>query len=138
MESITQTNEAFDPEIQSFFQECSKKLDATHDRHERLVKLSRDITIESKVNQFSTSIILASSFNLSLSLFQRVIFLLHRIQDDGESKIRVTDEAESKLEWVVNNLWNRLASELVGQDPHHFLRAYSPGTITTYFYLTAS
>ena len=45
-----QVSESFDPEIQSFFQECSQKLDQIHDRHERLVKISRDITIDSKVN----------------------------------------------------------------------------------------
>lgn len=39
------------------FQNYQKELDNKHDRHERLVKLSRDITIESK----------------------RIIFLLHNI-----------------------------------------------------------
>jgi len=67
----------FDPEVQAFFQMCSKKLDEHNDRHERLVKLSRDITIESK----------------------RIIFLLHRVQDD-ETKLKLTAEADSKLKWV--------------------------------------
>ena len=53
--------------------------------------------------------------------------MLHRIQDDSDSKKKLCAEGESKLEWIINNLWNRLAKELVGQDPHHFLRAYSPG-----------
>lgn len=96
--------ESFDPEVQSFFYECSNKLDTHHDRHERLVKLSRDITIESK----------------------RVIFLLHRVQDEA-SKIKITAEAEGKLLSVINTSWNRVAKELAGQDPHHYMRAYSPG-----------
>jgi len=95
----------FDPQIQSFFLDCSKQLDTCHDRHERLVKLSRDITIESK----------------------RVIFLLHRIHDET-SKTKLTEEAQTKLEVVVRNSWSQVARELQGNDPHHFLRAYSPGT----------
>jgi len=71
----------FDPEVQAFFQICSKKLDEHNDRHERLVKLSRDITIESK----------------------RIIFLLHRVQDD-ETKLKLTAEADSKLKWVQKNI----------------------------------
>ncbi len=106
VDPLNQTEEAFDPEIQAFFHDCSKKLDTHHDRYERLVKLSRDITIESK----------------------RVIFLLHRVQDEA-SKVKLTAEAEAKLQFVVNSFWNRLAKELVGQDPHHYLRAYSPGIL---------
>lgn len=101
---IVEPEESFDPEILSFFHDCSKKLDTHHDRYERIVKLSRDITIESK----------------------RIIFLLHRVQDDA-SKLKLTNEAEGKLQLVVNSSWNRLAKELVGQDPHHYLRGYSPG-----------
>lgn len=48
--------ETDNPTIQ-LFQTYSKELDDKHDRHERLVKASRDITIESK----------------------RIIFLLHNI-----------------------------------------------------------
>ena len=98
----------FDPEIQSFFRDCSKTLDAYHDRHERIVKQSRDITIESK----------------------RIIFLLHRIQDEV-SKKKLVEEAEAKLKVVVKKLWSQVAHELKGNDPYHFLRAYSPGILTS-------
>ena len=104
VDPLKQTEESFDPVIQAFFYDCSKKLDTHHDRYERLVKLSRDITIESK----------------------RVIFLLHRVQDDV-SKLKLTAEAEAKLQLVINTSWNRVAKELAGQDPNHYLRAYSPG-----------
>jgi hypothetical protein len=102
---LIEPEESFDPEIQAFFSDCSKKLDTHHDRYERVVKLSRDITIESK----------------------RVIFLLHRVQDET-SKMKICNEAEVKLQVVINSSWNRLAKELVGQDHHHYVRAYSPGT----------
>lgn len=42
------------------FREYGRQLDDKHDRYERIVKLSRDITIESK----------------------RIIFLLHNINTD--------------------------------------------------------
>ena len=41
--------------------------------------------------------------------------------------MKVCTEAEGKLQVVINSSWNRLAKELVGQDHHHYLRAYSPG-----------
>lgn len=99
-----QSDVSFDPIIQAFFRDCAGKLDTYHDRYERIVKLSRDITIESK----------------------RVIFLLHRIHDEV-TKEKLLAEAEGKLQSVINTFWNRIAKELAGQDPHHFLRAYSPG-----------
>lgn len=49
----------------SLFKEYSKQLDEKHDRYERIVHLSRDITIESK----------------------RIIFLLHRITTDSYIKL---------------------------------------------------
>ena len=44
-------------DIIKLFRQCQTQLDSRHDKHERIVKHSRDITIESK----------------------RAIFLLHRI-----------------------------------------------------------
>lgn len=35
-------------EVCAAFREYAAELDARHDRHERLVKISRDVTIESK------------------------------------------------------------------------------------------
>lgn len=103
-EQIKETEDTCNEEILSFFQDCSKKLDVHHDRHERLVKLSRDITIESK----------------------RVIFLLHRIHDEG-TKEKLIKEADSKLQFLVTTSWNKVAKELANQDPYHYVRAYSPG-----------
>ena len=60
--------------VQNMFGQISKVLDARHDKRERIVKLSRDITIESK----------------------RIIFCLHRIKSD-EDKMAVLEEDERKV-----------------------------------------
>merc|ERR550519_306243 len=86
------------------FGEFSKMLDDRHDRHERLVKLSRDITIESK----------------------RIIFALHRIRSEDD-KPAVLGEAETRLGSVRKNLWRSVALELRGQDAFQYLRAYTAG-----------
>lgn len=56
MEDDSEHGESKNPVVQNFLI-YRKELDNKHDRHERLVKLSRDVTIESK----------------------RIIFLLHNI-----------------------------------------------------------
>lgn len=79
------------------------ELDTRHDKYERLVKLSRDITIESK----------------------RTIFLLHRITSvpNGEE---ILMESEAKLD-VVRQKIKQVAQELMGEDMYQFHRAISPG-----------
>lgn len=86
------------------FGEFSKMLDDRHDRHERIVKISRDITIESK----------------------RIIFALHRIQGDADKPV-VMDEAEQRFRNVNKNLWRKLALELRGRDAFQYLRGYTAG-----------
>lgn len=105
------------PVIQAFriFQE---ELDNRNDRNERIVKLSRDITIESK----------------------RIIFLLQRCAG-LENKQDVLNEAATKFEELYKSKFFPLALELEGQDPYQYLRAYSPGlqeyieAVTFYHYL---
>ncbi|TRY78383.1 hypothetical protein TCAL_07181 [Tigriopus californicus] len=91
------------PIIQQF-QEHARILDEKNDKYERIVKLSRDITVESK----------------------RVIFLLHRITCEDD-KPAVLGEAEIKLGDIRKRLWYYVASELVNEDPYKFLRAYTGG-----------
>ena len=87
------------------FQSYREELDARYDRHERLVKLSRDCTISSK----------------------RIIFLLHRIGGDGpDTKSAVLSEAEGRLKDVME-IFQRIAAELEGQDPGRHHSAYLPG-----------
>eukprot|EP00095_Tigriopus_kingsejongensis_P003252 maker-scaffold69_size418775-snap-gene-2.25 protein:Tk03252 transcript:maker-scaffold69_size418775-snap-gene-2.25-mRNA-1 annotation:"translin-associated protein x" len=86
------------------FQEHASLLDRKNDKYERIVKLSRDITLESK----------------------RVIFLLHRITCEND-KPAVLGEAEAKLSDIQKNYWFNVARELVNEDPYKFLRAYTNG-----------
>ena len=87
------------------FQEFSNELDLKHDKHERLVKLSRDCTIRSK----------------------RVIFLLHRISGNESGKTAILSEAEGKIRNEVLPLLRSIALEISGEDPKRFHSAFSPG-----------
>merc|ERR1739838_134090 len=108
-----------DDPVQNMFGEISKVLDARHDKRERIVKLSRDITIESK----------------------RIIFCLHRIKSEDD-KAAVLGEAEGRLWEMKEKLWYYLARELKGEDHYQFIRAYSAGlqewveALSFYHYLT--
>lgn len=93
-------------------------MDNKYDRYERVVKQSRDITIESK----------------------RIIFLLHTI--DKESKRdAVLTEAKTRLDNLVKTIFKTIAHELDGQDCYQYLRAYTAGlqeyieALTFYNYL---
>lgn len=87
----------------AFFKEIQKELDSRYDKHERIVKSSRDLTIHSK----------------------RVIFLLQRITG-AEKQDEILDEAEQKL-MEVKQFLKAIAVELVNEDPYRFSRAFSPG-----------
>ncbi|XP_043932987.1 translin-associated protein X isoform X3 [Protopterus annectens] len=80
-----------------------RELDQRHDKYERLVKLSRDITIESK----------------------RTIFLLHRISSTPDTS-DILAESVTKLDTVRQKI-KMIAQELVGEDMHQYHRAFSPG-----------
>ena len=95
----------------AMFREFSQYLDNHNDRYEGLVKLSRDITIQSK----------------------RTIFQLHRsvvpdrVFSDGTQDLqalekRAAEEAYGKLE-VVHRLLNNVAAELIGSDPGRYAPA---------------
>ena len=103
------------------------------------MKLSRDVTIESKRIIFllhrSTGCVTHSfsvEFNFSV---------LHSDFDDGASlnvssrcyyfcrsdKEEQLKEASDKFSELENSKWKSVARELCGEDPYRFLRAYSPG-----------
>uniref|UniRef100_A0A3Q3WQY4 Translin-associated protein X n=1 Tax=Mola mola TaxID=94237 RepID=A0A3Q3WQY4_MOLML len=83
-----------------FFQQ---ELDTRHDKYERLVKISRDVTIESK----------------------RTIFLLHRVTSVQDTE-DLLNEAEAKLDGVRQKI-GQIAEELRGEDIYQFHRAFTPG-----------
>ncbi|KAL0105360.1 hypothetical protein PUN28_016785 [Cardiocondyla obscurior] len=86
------------------FRSYAAELDDKHDRYERIVKINRDIGIESK----------------------RIIFLLHTI--DKESKqSTVLDAAKARLDNLAQKLFRNIAHELDGQDAYQYHRAYRAG-----------
>ncbi|XP_055745614.1 translin-associated protein X isoform X2 [Salvelinus fontinalis] len=89
--------------VMAAFKVFQQELDTKHDKHERLVKLSRDITIESK----------------------RTIFLLHRVTSVPDVE-EVLTEADLKLDGVRLNI-SMISEELRGEDLHQFHRAFTPG-----------
>lgn len=92
------------PVVQSF-RNYAKELDGKHDRHERILKLSRDITIESK----------------------RIIFFLHSIDSRKQNKEKVLEEAKQRLSKLIEVNFRSIALELRDQDVYQFRAAYSPG-----------
>lgn len=102
------------------FQQYQLELDKKHDKHERLVKLSRDVTIESK----------------------RVIFLLQRLTGSSPDS-KILEEAFEKLKTIERTNFLCIAKELDREDPYKFLRAYSPGlqeyieAVSFYHYLNS-
>lgn len=88
------------------FLDYSKQLDDRHDRYERIVKLSRDITIESK----------------------RIIFSLHSSGIDVENKReQILKDVDTRLKQLVNKQFKSIALELEGLDSYQYLRAYTSG-----------
>ncbi|XP_050307800.1 translin-associated protein X [Anthonomus grandis grandis] len=101
LDSLDENN----PVIQ-MFKRFAEELDDRHDRHERIVKLSRDITIESK----------------------RIIFLLHNTSTDVESKRdSILKEAKLRLENLCANNFKSIALELQNHDPYLYHRAFTSG-----------
>ncbi|EDW80907.1 uncharacterized protein Dwil_GK11778 [Drosophila willistoni] len=94
-----------DNPIVQAFRNYSNELTAKHDKHERIIKLSRDITIESK----------------------RIIFLLHSIDSRKENKDKILEEAETRLNKLIKVNFRDVALELRNQDVYQFRAAYSPG-----------
>ncbi|XP_077470199.1 translin-associated protein X isoform X1 [Stigmatopora argus] len=85
------------------FKVFQKELDTKHDKYERLVKLSRDVTIESK----------------------RTIFLLHRVTSVPDAEA-ILNEADVKLDAVRQKI-GQIAGELRGEDIYQFHRAFTAG-----------
>ena len=83
-----------------------KELNTRYDAQERLVKLSRDVTIQSK----------------------RVIFNLHQFSGTSEeSKQKVLSESETKIQKDIVPKLRSIAVELKNKDPNEFIRSYTIG-----------
>ncbi|KAL1932847.1 hypothetical protein VTP01DRAFT_8525 [Rhizomucor pusillus] len=87
-------------EITKFFANARATLDAHHDRRERVIKLSRDITAQSK----------------------KLVFALHRVsQKNGKF-----NEARTKQNEIMA-LFKQLAPELTGVNYYRYARSFSGG-----------
>nr|DAD42819.1 TPA_asm: hypothetical protein HUJ06_001049 [Nelumbo nucifera] len=87
------------------FVKYAQYLNEFNDKRERVVKASRDITINSK----------------------KVIFQVHRISKDNKEE--VLEKAEKDLAAVTDQYMSRLVKELQGTDFWKLRRAYSPGVV---------
>lgn len=87
------------------FREYNDELMDKHDRYERLVKKSRDITIESK----------------------RLIFLLHSIDSRSSDFDKCLSDAFNRLMVLCDVHFLNVAKELAGNDQYQYVRAYSAG-----------
>ncbi|GBN19562.1 Translin-associated protein X [Araneus ventricosus] len=116
-ETNMDVNEDSSP-VAKLFKTYQIELDTRYDKYERLVKKSRDLTIESK----------------------RIIFLLHRVSSDS-NKDEILKEAENRLNDLFKDVISGISLELSKREFYQFLRAFSPGlqefveAISFYYYL---
>ncbi|CEG67682.1 hypothetical protein RMATCC62417_04075 [Rhizopus microsporus] len=89
---------------QDFFKECRDILDEHHDRRERIIKVSRDITASSK----------------------KMIFALHRAinQVGGDRTKAKFKEAETKLKEIIA-LFKKLSVDIQGLNYFRYARSFS-------------
>merc|ERR1712141_388875 len=91
-------------EIKDSFSDLARMLDARHDKHEAIFKLSRDITTDSK----------------------RLIFSIHRLLDQKDKEAGLK-KLHSSLNDILK-LWNKMNNLMKDvKDPALFQRAFSPG-----------
>nr|CAB3267299.1 translin-associated protein X-like [Phallusia mammillata] len=91
-------------DVNELFGAFRKELDARYDLHEKVVKISRDVTIESK----------------------RLIFLLHRIDFTAEKLENSLQQAKEKHLFILEKL-KKVAVLLKDVDTFQFVRAFSAG-----------
>ncbi|XP_065214663.1 translin-associated protein X [Planococcus citri] len=96
---------ASNSQVIRWFQQYSQELDGKHDRYERVFKISRDITIESK----------------------RLIFFLHTFQEQSTDGEKILQEAELRFINLVKNNFSDIIKELNNLDIYQYLRAYTFG-----------
>ncbi|KAK8471624.1 hypothetical protein PHAVU_003G280700 [Phaseolus vulgaris] len=92
-----------EPTLKDAFTRYTQYLNDLNEKRERVVKASRDITMNSK----------------------KVIFQVHRMSK--HNKVEVLEKAEKDLAAVTDQYVSRLVKELKGTDFWKLRRAYSPG-----------
>ncbi|KAH1157013.1 hypothetical protein AAZX31_11G011200 [Glycine max] len=94
---------AIEPALKEAFSRYTQCLNDLNDKRERVVKASRDVTMNSK----------------------KVIFQVHRMSK--YNKVEILEKAEKDLAAVTDQYMSRLVKELQGTDFWKLRRAYSPG-----------
>nr|GMD28635.1 translin-associated protein X [Ipomoea batatas] len=99
------TSAAADTHMKDAFSKYTDYLNGLNEKRERVVKASRDITMNSK----------------------KVIFQVHRMSKNNREE--VLEKAEKDLDAVTAQYVSRLVKELQGTDFWKLRRAYSPGVV---------
>lgn len=94
-----------DNPVVNCFRQYAIELSDKHDRYERIIKQSRDITIESK----------------------RLIFLMHTFDDRKPNCSKILCEAKARLESLYDTNFANIAKELHELDQYQYAKAYSAG-----------
>ncbi|XP_063705335.1 translin-associated protein X [Culicoides brevitarsis] len=89
--------------VLELFSKIAQEIDQKNDRNERLIKLSRDITIQSK----------------------KIIFLLQTTSKNN--KENVLEEAKQKIDKLATINFQAVAKELKDRDQYQYLRAFTFG-----------
>ncbi|KAJ6891346.1 translin-associated protein X isoform X2 [Populus alba x Populus x berolinensis] len=106
--TMSSTSESSSSSFKDAFGNYANYLNNLNEKRERVVKASRDITMNSK----------------------KVIFQVHRISKDNRDE--VLDKAEKDLAAVTEQYMLKLVKELQGTDFWKLRRAYSPGVVQEY------
>ncbi|RZB77751.1 translin-associated protein X isoform X2 [Glycine soja] len=101
--TMATSSTAIEPALKEAFSRYTQCLNDLNDKRERVVKASRDVTMNSK----------------------KVIFQVHRMSK--YNKVEVLEKAEKDLAAVTDQYMSRLVKELQGTDFWKLRRAYSPG-----------
>ncbi|KAI8369338.1 translin-associated protein X-like protein [Radiomyces spectabilis] len=88
--------------MEAFFMQCRDTLDVHHDKRERIIKLSRDITALSK----------------------KLIFALHRTTQNEQASKNGYKDARAKQEEIMR-LFKQLAPEVEGASYYRYARSFS-------------
>ncbi|KAG4987380.1 hypothetical protein JHK85_030363 [Glycine max] len=101
--TMATSSTAIEPALKEAFSRYTQCLNDLNDKRERVVKASRDVTMNSK----------------------KVIFQVHRMSK--YNKVEILEKAEKDLAAVTDQYMSRLVKELQGTDFWKLRRAYSPG-----------
>ncbi|KAI9376451.1 Translin family-domain-containing protein [Aspergillus egyptiacus] len=104
-QTFTETMSDSTPNVHSMFESFRDELDQHHDRRERLIKISRDITALSK----------------------KIIFSLQRVRTAGIPVAQSIKKDTEPRFAQINDLFRSATPEITGLSSHRYLRQLSPG-----------